>query len=46
MLFTTNMRLSTVLLAHLAAFAWFGAVPREILYDNMKTAVFAHTREK
>mgnify|MGYP002338709172 CR=1 FL=1 len=37
-LFTTNMRLSTVLLAHLAAFAWFGAVPREILYDNMKTA--------
>ncbi|MDZ7795497.1 MAG: hypothetical protein U5P10_17930 [Spirochaetia bacterium] len=30
-LFTTNMRLSTVLLAHLAAFAWFGAVPREIL---------------
>jgi len=37
-LFTTNMRLSTVLLAHLAAFAWFGAVPREILYDNMRTA--------
>jgi transposase len=37
-LFTTNMKLSTVLLAHLAAFAWFGAVPREILYDNMKTA--------
>lgn len=37
-LFTTNMKLSTVLKAHLAAFAWFGAVPREILYDNMKTA--------
>jgi transposase len=37
-LFTTNMRLSTVLKAHLLAFAWYGAVPREILYDNMKTA--------
>ena len=37
-LFTTNMKLSTVLKAHLLAFAWFGAVPREILYDNMKTA--------
>lgn len=37
-LFTTNMKLSTVLRAHLLAFAWYGAVPREILYDNMKTA--------
>lgn len=37
-LFTTNMKLSTVLKAHLLAFAWYGAVPREILYDNMKTA--------
>ena len=37
-LLTTNMKLSTVLKAHLLAFAWYGAVPREILYDNMKTA--------
>lgn len=37
-LFTTNMKLSTVLKAHLLAFAWYQAVPREILYDNMKTA--------
>jgi len=37
-LFTTNMKLSTVLKAHLLAFAWYRAVPREILYDNMKTA--------
>jgi len=37
-LFTTNMKCSTVLKAHLLAFAWYGAVPREILYDNMKTA--------
>jgi transposase len=37
-LFTTNMKLGTVLKAHLLAFAWYGAVPREILYDNMKTA--------
>ncbi len=37
-LFTTNMKLSTVLKAHLLAFSWYGAVPREILYDNMKTA--------
>lgn len=37
-LFTTDMTLPTLLQAHLLAFAWFGAVPREILYDNMKTA--------
>ncbi|TVQ28340.1 MAG: IS21 family transposase [Spirochaetaceae bacterium] len=37
-LFTTNMKISTVLKAHLLAFAWYEAVPREILYDNMKTA--------
>ena len=37
-LFTTDMTLPTLLEAHLMAFAWFGAVPREILYDNMKTA--------
>jgi transposase len=37
-LFTSDMTLPTLLAAHLLAFDWFGAVPREILYDNMKTA--------
>lgn len=37
-LFTTDMTLPTLLAAHLLAFAWFDAVPREILYDNMRTA--------
>lgn len=37
-LFTTDMTSPTLLAAHLLAFAWFGAVPRDILYDNMKTA--------
>ncbi len=40
--FTTDMTLSTLLQAHLLAFAYFGAVPREILYDNMKTAWINH----
>jgi len=37
-LFTLDMTLPTLLKAHLLAFEWFGAVPQEILYDNMKTA--------
>jgi transposase len=37
-LFTTSMRTPTLLSAHLKAFAAFGGVPHEILYDNMKTA--------
>lgn len=37
-LFTTDMRSPTVLAAHLRAFAHFEGIPREILYDNMKTA--------
>lgn len=37
--FYHDMRASTVLQAHVAAFEAFGGVPRRILYDNMKTAV-------
>lgn len=37
-LFTTDMRSPTLLAAHLKAFEFFGGVPHEILYDNMKTA--------
>jgi transposase len=35
---TTNMEQSTFLACHVKAFEYFGGVPREILYDNMKTA--------
>jgi transposase len=37
-LFTTSMDTATVLACHALAFAHFGGVPREILYDNMRTA--------
>jgi transposase len=37
-LFTLDMTLPTLLMAHLMAFEYFGSIPLEILYDNMKTA--------
>lgn len=36
--FTTSMDQSTLLACHVLAFASFGGVPYEILYDNMRTA--------
>jgi transposase len=36
--FTTSMKMSVFLACHVLAFMYFGGVPREILYDNMKTA--------
>jgi transposase len=36
--FTTDMRQSTLLACHALAFEYFGGVPKEILYDNMRTA--------
>lgn len=36
--FTTRMDSATLLWCHIRAFIWFGGVPKEILYDNMKTA--------
>lgn len=37
--FTNNMRYDTLEECHRNAFSFFGGVPREILYDNMKTVV-------
>jgi transposase len=34
--FTRSMRLEALLACHLEAFRFFGGVPRELLYDNMK----------
>jgi len=36
--FTTRMDSATLLACHALAFAYFGGVPHEILYDNMRTA--------
>jgi len=37
--FVNRQTLDTVMRCHMEAFAGFGGVPREILYDRMKTAV-------
>jgi transposase len=37
--FVTDERLATLLGCHERAFYFFGGVPREILYDNMRTVV-------
>ncbi|HFV0587670.1 TPA: IS21-like element IS100 family transposase, partial [Escherichia coli] len=37
--FTDNMRYDTLEICHRNAFRFFGGVPREVLYDNMKTVV-------
>ncbi|MGE9553048.1 IS21 family transposase [Erwinia amylovora] len=37
--FTDNMRYETLEACHRHAFAFFGGVPGEVLYDNMKTVV-------
>jgi transposase len=39
--FTTSMRSDILLRCHRDAFRFFGGVPEEILYDNMKTAFIA-----
>ncbi len=36
--FTDSMEQSVLLACHKRAFAYFGGIPEEILYDNMKTA--------
>lgn len=36
--FTTSMNQATLFACHVLAFNWFGGVPAEILYDNMRTA--------
>jgi transposase len=37
--FVVHQDLQTMLRCHIAALEWIGGVPREILYDRMKTAV-------
>jgi len=37
--FVSDMKLETLLSCHASCFAWFGGVPKQILYDNMKTVV-------
>ena len=39
--FVSDERLETLLACHVAAFGWFGGVPKKVLYDNMKTVVLA-----
>ena len=39
--FTLSMRSSDLLRCHIDAFKYFGGVPAEILYDNMRTAFVA-----
>ena len=43
--FVLHQDLQTVLRCHMAAFASIGGVPREILYDRMKTAVIGEDPE-
>ena len=44
---TLCMDQATVLLGHVLAFEYFGGVPQEILYDNMKTAfIYSSAEEK
>ena len=49
--FVTNEKLETLLSCHSNAFEYFGGVPEEILYDNMKTVVvernaYAHNQHR
>ncbi len=44
---TTSMDQATVLMCHVLAFTYFGGIPYEILYDNMRTAfVYSTTEER
>jgi transposase len=45
-LHTTSMDMATFLLCHVLAFTYFGGVPQEILYDNMKTAFIYQAAEE
>ena len=40
--FTLSRNLASFLACHVHAFAYFGGVPEEVLYDNLKTAVLGH----
>jgi transposase len=40
--FTLSRNLASFLTCHVHAFDYFGGVPAEVLYDNLKTAVLSH----
>lgn len=40
----TDQRSETFLACHVHAFAYFGGMPREVLYDNAKICALEHTR--
>lgn len=40
--FTLSRNLATFLSCHVRAFEYFGGLPAEVLYDNLKTAVLSH----
>lgn len=42
--FTTSMDLPTLIACHLQAFEYFGGIPQEILYDNMKQVRLSRDR--
>lgn len=40
---TTSMNLEQLMKCHMNAFSYFNGVPKQILYDNMKTVVIKHS---
>ncbi len=44
--FTVSMKLSTFLCCHINALNFFGGVPENILYDNLKSVVISHMGNK
>jgi transposase len=44
--FTTSMKQSVLFACMKRAFAYFGGVPRELLFDNMKTAFLCDTEKR
>lgn len=40
--FTLSRNLASFLTCHVHAFEYFGGIPAELLYDNLKTAVLSH----
>lgn len=40
--FTLSRNLASFLSCHMHAFEYFGGVPAELLYDNLKTAILSH----
>lgn len=43
--YTVSMELAHFLRCHVRAFHYFGGVPRQLLYDNLKTAVLARNAD-